>query len=513
MLYDLDVELMEKGEVIDRVTRRIGLRTIELDRHPDQYGESFQFKCNGVVFFAKGANWIPDHSFVSEVKQQDYEDRLTSAVQAHMNMLRVWGGGIYEMDTFYDLCDEKGLLVWQDFMFACALYPGDAHFCGLVQEEAVYQVKRLSHRACLALWCGNNELELRPNDIIGHRQRKKAYETVFYRLLPDIVKKYDGVTPYWPSSPHNPEGYDRGPNNENMGDCHFWEVWHARKPVKTYETKKFRFCSEFGMQSYSSPDLVDTFCPKEEQNVFSPIFENHQKHGAGNLIIFDYISRLYRFPKDYSALSYLSQLNQAYCMKIGVEHFRRSMPRTMGALYWQINDCWPVASWSSLEFGGNWKALHYEARRFFAPFLVSAYVPGDETIVKNSANLVVSTIDEVHLYTVSDERLTHQGTLSWRLCHLDGRVLREGSKAITLRYSQSVLQQKLRFGEDMARHKAANLYLRLWLEVEGITVSEQTVFLTAPRNLHLLCEKVKVNVKMIKECEVELSFIIDVFLY
>ena len=220
-----------------------------------------------------------------------------------------------------------------------------------------------------------------PQEITKTAKRTKAYEDVFHRILPKAVAAYDGTTSYWPSSPHNPEvQYAKDFNNEGAGDCHLWDVWHMRKPVKRYEEMNFRFCSEFGMQSYSSPEVAATYCRPEKWNVFGPEMENHQKHGSGNLLIMDYASRLYRFPKDYAALAYLSQLNQAYCMKIGIEHFRRSMPRTMGALYWQINDCWPVASWSSLEFGGRWKALQYEAKRFFAPALVSVHVPGKETV-------------------------------------------------------------------------------------------------------------------------------------
>ncbi|HZG68080.1 MAG TPA: hypothetical protein VEZ12_15155, partial [Herpetosiphonaceae bacterium] len=457
-LYDLEVELLHAGQVLDRRQQRIGLRTITLDRHPDQWGESFQFVVNGVPVFAKGANWIPAHSFVPSVTHDDYHNLLTSAVEANMNMLRVWGSGIYEMDDFYDLCDELGLMVWQDFMFACSLYPGDEHFLALVEQEAAYQVPRLAGRACLALWCGNHEIEQMPQEILDTPERKAAYERVFYDLLAAAVAQYDGVTPYWPSSPHNPEGYEQGHNNERAGDSHFWDVWHARYPVKRYEEKGFRFCSEFGMQSYSSPAVAATFCPPEEMNVFGPAMENHQKNAAGNQIIFDYVSRLYRYPRDYASLAYFSQLNQAYCMRIGIEHFRRSMPRTMGALYWQLNDCWPVFSWSSLEFGGRWKALHYEARRFFAPALVSAHVPGDEKAGKG--NYIVNTMHEVNIYTVYDAVDSREGTVRWTLYNLDDEILDEGHKQVALRYGESVKQVALDFGDAIARH-GRRLYLRL----------------------------------------------------
>ncbi len=494
-LYEVELELLdEKGKVIDRWRKKIGLRTIVLDRHPDEFGESFQFVVNGRPLFAKGANWIPAHSFVTEADRALYDDLLTSAAEANMNMIRVWGGGIYEKEDFYDLCDEKGLLVWQDFMFACALYPGDKMFLASAAKEASQQVRRLAHRACLALWCGNNEIEQMPQEIVKTAKRKKAYEDLFYRVLPDAVAAWDGTTAYWPCSPHNPEGYEKGFNNERAGDAHFWDVWHARKPVKRYEELNFRFCSEFGMQSYSSPEIAATYCKPEKWNIFGPEMENHQKNGAGNLIILDYVSRLYRFPKDYPTLAYLSQLNQAYCMKIGVEHFRRAMPRTMGALYWQLNDCWPVASWSGIEFGGRWKALHYEAKRFFAPALISAHVPGDETY-HSASNTLRSTLHEIHLHTVFDGMKDGAGILSWALCHLKTGKLRGGKKKVALRYGEAVRQLSFDFKMEMEKYGAPSLYLRAELAMGGKIVSRQTVYLTAPRNMELPRDPIRIGLK------------------
>ena len=504
-LYHVKLELIgADDEVLDIWERRIGLRTITLDRAADEFGESFRFVVNGRPIFAKGANWIPAHSFVSEAGAGVYEDLLTSVAEANMNMIRVWGGGIYEQEIFYDLCDEKGLLVWQDFMFACALYPGDKGFLDQVAREATYQVRRLAHRACLALWCGNNELEQYASDIVKVPERRQAYEALFYDLLPHLVKIWDGVTAYWPSSPHNPAGWEKGHNNERAGDAHFWDVWHARKPVKTYEQKHFRFCSEFGMQSYSSPEVAASYCREKDWNIFGPEMENHQKNGAGNQIIFDYVSRLYRFPRDYRALSFLSQLNQAYCMKIGIEHFRRSMPRTMGALYWQLNDCWPVASWSSLEFRGRWKALHYEARRFFAPALLSIHLPGDEEPYIAS-NRLVSTIREAHLYTVFDGRADTRGTINWALCHLDQGRLCAGAKEVELRYGESVCQISLDFADEMAAHGARWLYLRAHLSIGDEIVSRQTAFLTAPRYLALKKSPIHARLHKTDRCRYELT--------
>jgi beta-mannosidase len=510
-LYEIELELLdEQGNVLDVWRRTIGLRTIVLDRHPDSFGESFEFRVNGKAIFAKGANWIPAHSFLTETDQACYEDLLTSAAEANMNMIRVWGGGIYEKEIFYDLCDQKGLLVWQDFMFGCALYPGDKAFLESVADEAQYQVRRLAHRACLALWCGNNEIEAKPEEILQNTQRKKAYHRVFYKVLPEAVAAWDGVTTYWPSSPHNPDGYEKGFNNERAGDAHFWEVWHARKPVKRYEEVNYRFCSEFGMQSYSSPEVAATYCKPEKWNVFGPEMENHQKNGAGNQIILDYVSRLYRFPKDYSSLAYLSQLNQAYCMKIGVEHFRRAMPRTMGALYWQLNDCWPVASWSSLEFGGRWKALHYEAKRFFAPALLSLHVPGEETY-HSSSNTLRSTIREIAFYTVFDGPRDTVATVSWTLCHLTKGKLRGGKKRVSLRYGESARQLSLDFGAEMERYSASSLYVRAHLTIGGRIVSRQTAYLSAPRYLELQKASVRTTLRRKSPGDYELTLLSRVF--
>jgi beta-mannosidase len=484
-LYRLEVEVTgSDGGAVGNWTRRIGLRTIALDRHADEWGESFQFVVNGRPVFCKGANWIPAHSFVAGLARDDYARDLRSAAQANMNMIRVWGGGIYESEDFYDLCDELGLMVWQDFMFACTLYPADAAFIASSRAEAEHQLRRLRHRACLALWCGNNEVfgcnghELRPDP------RKYAeYEALFHRMLPAAVAAQDGVTPYWPSSPWRGGTDDSHAAGTQRGDTHYWDVWHGRHPVKDYEKYAFRFCSEFGMQSFSSPETQATFCPPEDGNVFGPTMNNHQKNRFGNQVILDYVSRHYRFPKDQDALLFLSQLNQAYCMQTGVEHYRRNMPRCMGALYWQLNDCWPVASWSSIEFTGRWRALHHIARRFFAPALVCAHVPGEEQTIIN--NYRRSSVAEVHLHTVYDGPETATGVLRWDLFHLDDRVLLRGRKRVALRGGESVRQKTLDLGKLIGKHGRDNLHLRIALDVGGRCVSEDTVFLTPPRFLQL----------------------------
>jgi beta-mannosidase len=517
-LYTVDLTVTGRdGTVIGRWTQRLGLRTIELDRHRDAAGETFQFVVNGRPIFAKGANWIPAHSFVAGLQRADYARDLTSAAAAHMNMIRVWGGGIYESGDFYDLCDALGLMVWQDFMFACSIYPGDAAFRASVRTEARHQVRRLRHHACLALWCGNNEIaqlntldRAHPGDLIAHPRLRRNYEAIFHRLLPAAVAELDGVTAYWPSSQwrgtlensvSSPATHAVG---EQRGDTHYWDVWHARQPVKDYEKWCFRFCSEFGMQSYCSPATQATFTPPEHRNVFGPLMENHQKNRAGNQIILDYVSRRYRFPRSQEALVYLSQLNQAHCMQVGVEHYRRNMPHCMGALYWQLNDCWPVASWSSIEFTGRWKALHHVARRFFAPAIVSAHVPGEEDT--RIGNYRTTTVDEVHLYTVYDAPAPARGELRWELFHLDEHIIARGRKRVVLRPGESVRQQTVRFGRLMAQHGRDNLHLRIALVIGRRRVSEDTVFFSPPRFLNLQRPKTRVSIRAVSPAEFVLTF-------
>ncbi len=517
-LYTIQLEVVRgDASVIGRWSRRIGLRTIALDRHADAAGETFQFVVNGRPTFAKGANWIPAHSFVAGLTRNDYARDLSSAAAANMNMVRVWGGGIYESDDFYDLCDELGLLVWQDFMFACSIYPGDDTFVASVRTEAEQQVRRLRHHACLALWCGNNEVEQLNIARLKQPAQRADYETIFIRTLPEVVTALDGDTCYWPSSQHRPDGDNSNAAGEKHGDSHYWEVWHARHPVKDYEKWRFRFCSEFGMQSYSSPETNATCCASNDLNVFGAAMENHQKNRGGNQVILDYVSRRYRFPKSQDDLIYLSQLNQAFCMQTGVEHYRRMMPHCMGALYWQLNDCWPAASWSSIEFTGRWRALHHVARRFFAPALVSAHVPGDESAT--IGNYRKSSVREIHLYTIYDSPTPSPGVLRWNLFHLDGRMLLGGRKAVTLNYGESVRQHTVDLATPLAKHSRDALYLRIALDLilpsararRMVCVSEDTVFLAPPRFLALPKPRTDVAVRLFAPTRAALTFTSPVF--
>ncbi len=502
VLHDAD------GTVLEAWSRRIGLRTIELVRATDADGESFAFHVNGRPVFAKGANWIPDHAFVTECTRERYRERLGAAVDAHMNMIRVWGGGIYEHDDFYEVCDELGLLVWQDFMFACAIYPGVPEFCDLVRREAEYQVCRLRHHACLALWCGNNEIVMMDIYIAELRRdpaKFAAYRRIFHGVLPEVVAACDPATPYWPSSPWTPVEHSPEANHERAGDTHFWEVWHARAPVKAYEKLTTRFCSEFGMQSYASAELAATFCPPEALNVFSLVMESHQKNGGGNATMLHYMAQRFRYVDGYANLAYLSQLNQAYCMKVGVEHFRHRMPRTMGALYWQLNDCWPVASWSSIEFGGRWKALHHEARRFFAPSLVYLRTEGDVEIGRY--NEIFNRIATYQIFTIHDGPEPLAATLRWGLYALDGRSIgAEQVREVELQPRQSSVQGTCSFEHAGDRYAREEVYLRAELcDRAGAKLSSQTAFFSLPRFIDFADPKIVTGMQLVAPARFELK--------
>jgi len=496
-LYTLRAVLRDgEGRELDRWERAIGLRTIELVRDSDTDGETFYFRVNGRPIFAKGANWIPDHAFITECDRQRYQARLGAAAKAHMNMIRVWGGGVYESDAFYDVCDELGLLVWQDFMFACSLYPGTAEYVDLVEAEARDQVRRLRHHTALALWCGNNE-----NEMIDHyADQMRANpalaadnDRLFHRLLPRIVDLHDGATAYWPTSPWTPAGFMAKANDGRAGDVHYWRVWHERASVKSYEELDVRFCSEFGMQSYASAELAATFCPPESLNVFSPVMESHQKNGGGNATMLHYMNQRYRHANSYRALAYVSQLNQAWCMKVGVEHFRYRMPHTMGALYWQLNDCWPVASWSSIEYGGRWKALHYEARRFFSPSLVYLRTAGEVSV--GPYNTVHNSIDRYAIHTVHDAPEARRARLVWGLRDLEGRAISPpSSREIELLPGTVVHHADIAFDPQSGRRKEETVLVAHIEDAStGEILSRQTALFTVPRFIELADPEISVS--------------------
>ncbi|MDH3492564.1 MAG: glycoside hydrolase family 2 protein [Acidobacteriota bacterium] len=373
-LYEFELELEIDGRIADSKKERTGLRTVELRQKPDQWGSSFEFVINGIPVFGKGGNWIPADSFPTRVTKQKYRHLMESMRDANMNMVRVWGGGIYEDDYFYELADEMGILVWQDFMFACSMYPGDSAFLENVRREAIDNIKRLRNHPSIVLWCGNNEVETAWNHW-GWKQRLPShiwddYLKLFARLLPEVVEKYDPETPYWSSSPSS--NFQDDADSQKVGDVHYWGVWHASLPFEEYQKQFPRFMSEYGFQSFPEMKTVESYTePADRKNIETEVMLAHQKHPRGNQLIREYMLREYNEPKDFESFLYVSQVLQAEGMRIGTEHFRRIMPRNMGALYWQVNDCWPVASWAGTDYFGRWKAMHYFARRFFEPLMVS----------------------------------------------------------------------------------------------------------------------------------------------
>ena len=370
-LYTITVYALDmNGNQWDSKTYRIGLREITVSREADSYGNEFCFKVNGIKIYAMGADYIPEDTIYSFITREKISYLLRSAKKSNFNTIRVWGGGYYPSDTFYDLCDELGLIVWQDFMFACNVYELTTDFKNSVIGEAIDNVKRLRHHACLGLFCGNNEIESAWDHWEGfsdHSAELKAdYLELFEKILPDIVAKYARSTFYWPSSPSSGGGFE-DPDSEKSGDCHYWGVWHRQEPFTAYAEHHMRFCSEFGFQSFPCLKTIKTFTREEDRNIFSEVMESHQKNGDANGRIIYYLSQNFLFPKDFDSLLYLSQILQAIAIKYGVESFRRRRGECMGALYWQLNDNWPVASWSSIDYFGRYKALQYMARNFFAP--------------------------------------------------------------------------------------------------------------------------------------------------
>ncbi len=357
------------------ITKRIGLRQLDVDLSVDPVGSAMTIMVNTLPITAKGANWIPSDALPGRQTPYKYKTLLRDAADANMNMIRVWGGGQYESDEFYDQCDELGLLVWQDMMFACALYPSHERFVEEVAYELRDQIRRLKHHACIALWCGDNEVIGAINWYPESRQNREKYVVNYDRLnreIERVIKEQDPTRLFWPSSPCNGElDYGDAWHDDNKGDMHFWDVWHSGKSFDAYHEVIPRFCSEFGYQSWPSFAEVKSFVPQEDWNITSPTFETHQKNARGNSIITEMFTRYFLFPSGFEQMLYLSQVQQALAIKTACEYWRANKPRCRGMLYWQLNDCWPVSSWSSIEYSGRWKQLHYHVKRFFS----SLYVP------------------------------------------------------------------------------------------------------------------------------------------
>lgn len=434
-LYKFKFIVRNDSKILDSLIIKKGFRTIDLVTEKDSIGESFYFKVNGVPIYAKGANYIPQHSFQDEVSKEDYNKLLDDVVEANMNMLRVWGGGIYENDIFYDLCDEKGILVWQDFMFACAMYPGDKGFLDNVEKEAIYNVKRLRNHPSIALWCGNNESSEgwhRWGWQANRSEEEKAeiwsnYLKVFDSILPKTINSFT-TTDYWESSPK----FGRGnPKYEFAGDAHDWWIWHDAYPFEHLEKHVPRFMSEFGFQSFPSYETIRFINQNDSLFLDSEAFKNHQKHARGFQLIKEYMQRDFPVPNNPEDYVYMSQVVQAYGITKGIKAQRRAKPRNMGTLFWQLNDCWPAVSWSSIDYFGNWKALHYKARHAFDNVLVSSHIENDT----------------LNVYIINDNLEDLNNKLFVSIKNFDDDILWKDSKMVHVEANSSSVKYQLPLSE------------------------------------------------------------------
>ncbi|MBP5181539.1 MAG: glycoside hydrolase family 2 protein, partial [Lentisphaeria bacterium] len=445
-LYDLSAEADSCC-----VKKKIGLRELNAISRPDEHGISLFFEVNRIPVFAKGADWIPMDSRPQTYTRERYDKLLSDALEANMNTLRVWGGGLYENEDFYELCDEKGILLWQDCMFACAQYPSTPDFLHLVEEELDYQISRLRDHACIALWCGDNECGQFLQNVRGESLPWVLNYDRFNQAVGKAVKKADDTRLFWPTSPCNSPTDIRGWEEDSQGDMHYWKVWHSGAPFEAYYDVVPRFCSEFGFQSFPAQDTVDFFTEKKQRNVTSPVMEFHQRNGAGNSKIVEMFTRYFRLPATFEDFLYLSQVQQAVAIKTGVEFWRTLKPVCMGTIYWQLNDNWPVASWSSLDYFGNWKQLHYHAKRFYAPFLAAA---------------ICRTPESAEIRLVSDLQGPVRGELSLQVRKISGDIRSERKFPVDLAANSAMILKTIIVSELSDTPAEDFLYLEFHGECE-----------------------------------------------
>ena len=487
VLYQVEVSLLRadssKDRLLDQHKYQVGLRTIELRQEQDQWGRSFVIVVNGIPILCKGSNWIPADSFPTRMTDEYLECLIRSAAETHQNMLRVWGGGFYEEERFYDLCDRYGILVWQDFIFSCSIYPlDDPEFVENVRLEVIENIRRLRHRASLALWCGNNEMEWGWVDwnwnLPEQQDLKAAYDLFFHHTLPEWCQTEDPDHPYWPSSPSSDTPFV-DPNDQRQGDSHYWDVWHGGEPFTSYRNQYPRFMSEFGFQALPPLATIRTYADEAEWNMTSYIMEQHQKNASGNSLMVGQMLDTFRLPKDFVSMVYLSMALQAEGIRYGVEHWRRHPDRVAGILYWQLNDCWPVASWSSLDYFGRWKALHYAARRFYAPLMLS----------------IEDKTPEQGVYVSNDGLEPWEGTVNWSLETLEGEVLTSGHAPVKVAPQASTLVCKLDFSSQITYDNLRKLIFiaELWQGDQFVT--RQTASFVPIKHLSLTDPAITVNLQ------------------
>ena len=477
-LYKFSVVLLQKGSIIDKKSTGFGIRTVEIVQKPDSAGKSFYFKINGVPVFMKGANYIPQDSFLPRVTKKRYEKLISSAKTVNMNMLRVWGGGIYENDIFYDLCDENGILVWQDFMFSCSMYPGDEKFLSNVKKEAEENVKRLRKHPSIALWCGNNEMQVAwerwgYQKAFGYSKSDSAkiyndYLKIFHGILPDVVNSLDPGRFYWPSSPNSaPSGWYE---EARSGDFHYWGVWWGKEPFSEYEKYVGRFVSEYGFQSMPSYYTIRSFADSSSCCLVSPVLKSHNKHPVGFETIDQYMKRDFKVPENFRDYITASQILQAQGMKTAIEAHRRAMPYCMGSLYWQLDDCWPVVSWSGIDYFGRWKAFHYYLKKLYAPVLVSP-------VLKNG---------KLDVYLVSDLPEDKNITLKMELMDFFGKVLWEEKKKVPMQANTSRVIFSQNITSVISQYDKREIFLHCRVLDKKNVLAENDLFFVKPKDLKLL---------------------------
>lgn len=432
-LYQVEVVLMKDGETLDIWQKRIGLRTLTMHIGEDEYGESFAHEINGVQVFAMGADYIPEDNILPRVTPERTRDLLTQAKNANFNCIRVWGGGCYPGDDFWDICDELGLIVWEDFMFACAVYHLTEEFEENITAEAADNIKRIRHHACLGLWCGNNEMEsfVKNGVWVSREQERADYIKMYEYIIPRVLKEHDPNTFYWPSSPSSGGSFDN-PDDPNRGDSHYWDVWHGSKPFTEYRKFFFRYVSEFGFQSFPLLKTVETFTEPEDRNIFSYVMEKHQRNSSANGKIMEYMEQTYLYPCSFDEILYASQLLQAEALRYGVEHFRRNRGRCMGTVIWQLNDCWPVASWATVDYCGRWKAAQYYAKRFFGPVLLSCEEEGILTQDRNPNAQPYEVRKSIRLNVANETLQERRLRVEWKLRNNRGEIIRGGGATVTV---------------------------------------------------------------------------------
>ncbi len=483
---------------------RIGLRTMTVSREKDEWGEEFCHVVNGVKVFAMGADYIPEDNILARVTPERTRRLLEDCKAANFNAIRVWGGGYYPDDAFYDICDELGLLVWQDLMYACAFYDLTPDFERSIRVETHQNVARLRHHASLALICGNNEMEMfmagANSALINHRTWEFVptyphhitdYVKMFEYILPAIVKETAPQTYWWPASPSSGGNFD-APNDENRGDNHYWDVWHGEKPFTEYRKFFFRYASEFGFQSFPCLKSVKQFTLPDDRNIFSRVMERHQRNQAANGKILSYLSQTFRYPNSFDDLLYASQLMQAEAIRYGVEHWRRNRGRCMGAIIWQLNDIWPVASWASIDYYGRWKALHYAAKRFFAPVMISAEEEGELSQNPKINEYHPAPLEKSFRLNVCNETLRDvTGEVVWALRTPDGAIVRQNQQTLTIPAMSAKWLEKV----DCADASLTGHYISFAFVVDDVAVSEGTCIFCAPKHFEFVDPRLTVETR------------------